>query len=83
MHTQLGFFKASGSFFGASQGQLLLRLEHRQLFTECGQQGAVMPQVRFGLLTATLGLLQIVLQLAQALLAMLDALLHPSNVTGH
>ncbi len=82
LHGGFGFFQLGGGLFGSGAGQLLFRLEHRQLLAERGQQRAVVAKVRLGLKARLLCLTQIVLQLAQALLPMLDALLDARDVAA-
>ena len=67
MHGAFSLFQGGSGFLGCGAGQLLLGLEHGQLFRQGRQQGAVMAQVRFSLQTRALGLVEIILQLAQAL----------------
>lgn len=80
LHRCFGLLELCSALLRTRSGQLLLGLKHGKLFAKRRQQGAVMPQVRFGFQPGPLRLAQIILQLAQTLLAMLNALLDAGDV---
>ncbi|MND57632.1 hypothetical protein D3C81_727720 [compost metagenome] len=51
VHGAFGFFQGRRRLFSGGQGHFLLGLKLLELFAQSGEQGAVMPQVRFGFQT--------------------------------
>ncbi|RMO58632.1 hypothetical protein ALQ37_03750 [Pseudomonas syringae pv. aptata] len=82
LHGRFGVFQSDGRLLGGGAGHFLLGLKHLQLFAEGGEQGGVVPKVRFSFLAGTLSFSQVILQLAQPLLTVLNALFDAGNVAA-